>query len=172
MAKLVEILQIEQSRADAEQRRVVHLFSDGTFYRAYEWSAWLCCRYINTFQVTKRYNKSVESDMVFIGFPKTSLSKFTPNGAMPVDAADGHIVMSLPETLVPATAEMNKEFENWKTTIPVARAKEKPQPVLDDRPVSMTGIMKRVLEYNVLEHSPIECMQFVTAIQRQLVEIL
>lgn len=44
MAKLADILETEQKRADATQQRIVHLFADGTFYRAYEWSAWLCCR--------------------------------------------------------------------------------------------------------------------------------
>ena len=58
MAKLADILETEQKRADATQLRIVHLFADGTFYRAYEWSAWLCCRYINSFKATKRNNKS------------------------------------------------------------------------------------------------------------------
>ena len=41
MAKLVEQA-VENQRADAMQQRQIHLFADGSFYRAYEWSAWLC----------------------------------------------------------------------------------------------------------------------------------
>ena len=153
-------------------RRQIHLFADGSFYRAYEWSAWLCCRYINQFRTTKRYNKSVSADMVFVGFPKTSLQKFTPENVEVREMSEGHWVFFLPETMMPEGEDYNKGFEDWKTTIPLAQAKQKPLPALADRPVSLTGVMKKVLEYNVLEHSPMDCMQFVSDIQRQLVEVL
>ena len=83
MAKLTEIVAIERERETDMSRRQIHLFADGSFYRAYEWSAWLCCRYINQFRTTKRYNKSVSADMVFVGFPKVSLAKFTPENVVP-----------------------------------------------------------------------------------------
>lgn len=46
MAKLNEILEIELRRHSVDECRVINLFQEGTFYRAYEWSAWLCVRYI------------------------------------------------------------------------------------------------------------------------------
>ena len=45
MSQLKEILSIEQERSSLEQCAVIHLFREGTFYRTYEWSAWLCLRY-------------------------------------------------------------------------------------------------------------------------------
>jgi len=41
MSQLKEILQKEKERDSVEQCMVIHLFREGTFYRAYEWSAWL-----------------------------------------------------------------------------------------------------------------------------------
>ena len=41
MAKFAEIISIEQQRTDQAQWNVIHLFKEGGFYRAYEWSAWL-----------------------------------------------------------------------------------------------------------------------------------
>ena len=41
MPQLKEILETERNRPTLEQCSVVHLFREGTFYRAYEWSAWL-----------------------------------------------------------------------------------------------------------------------------------
>lgn len=64
MAKLAEILAIERERDTDVSRRQIHLFADGSFYRAYEWSAWLCCCYVNKFKVTKRYNKTIETEFV------------------------------------------------------------------------------------------------------------
>lgn len=43
----------------SDDRMVVHLYQEGSFYRAYEWSAWLCHRYINQFKVTHRHFKSI-----------------------------------------------------------------------------------------------------------------
>ena len=172
MAKLVEIVAIERERETDDSRRQIHLFADGSFYRAYEWSAWLCCSYVNKFKVTKRYNKSIETDLVFVGFPKTSLQKFLPEGTSIEEKEDGRIIMTLPETLFQPQPESEQEYTNWRSTIPMAEPKQKPLPTLANRPVSVTGIMKKVMEYNVLEHSPIECMQFVSDIQRQLAELL
>lgn len=58
MSQLKEILEKEKDRGSMEQCGVIHLFREGTFYRAYEWSAWLCCRYISQFKATRRDNTS------------------------------------------------------------------------------------------------------------------
>lgn len=46
MAKIKDVLEVESHRESIEQCRVINLFQEDTFYRAYEWSAWLCVRYI------------------------------------------------------------------------------------------------------------------------------
>lgn len=53
----------------------VHLHKEGSFLRAYDWSAWLCCRYLHDFKVTKRQFKGIEAPVAYIGFPETSLVK-------------------------------------------------------------------------------------------------
>lgn len=73
MAAIKEILEFEASREGEEIQRSVHLFQEGSFYRAYEWSAWLMCRYIHEFKVTHRRMKGVEQTVTLIGFPVTSL---------------------------------------------------------------------------------------------------
>ena len=61
MAKIKDILEIESQRASLEQCRFVNLFQEGTFYRVYEWSAWLCVRYIQQFKTTKRLFKNEDT---------------------------------------------------------------------------------------------------------------
>ncbi len=41
MAAITEILEFESNREGLEMQRAIHLFQEGSFYRAYEWSAWL-----------------------------------------------------------------------------------------------------------------------------------
>lgn len=79
MAQISEILTLEKDRTDSS----IHLFQEGSFFRAYEWSAWLCCWFISQFKVTHRKLKNIESSVVFVGFPVASLEKFTPAAACP-----------------------------------------------------------------------------------------
>ncbi len=99
MAKIKDILAIESRRVTAEQCRTVYLFQEGTFYRAYEWSAWLCVRYIQQFKTTKRMFKNEDASIVFVGFPVTSLEKYTVSGAEVTVAEDKSVCLVLPETI-------------------------------------------------------------------------
>lgn len=55
-----EIIKREAERT-SDDRMVLHFYQEGSFYRAYEWSAWLCHRFINQFKVTHRNFKSINS---------------------------------------------------------------------------------------------------------------
>jgi hypothetical protein len=72
-----EITEQENRRTTAD-RMELHLWKEGTFLRAYEWSAWLGCRYLHEFKVNKRVFKGIEEPVVYIGFPETSLRKWLP----------------------------------------------------------------------------------------------
>ena len=73
--QLKEILSIEENRTE-DSRGVIHLFQEGTFYRAYEWSAWLCHRYVHQFKVTHKLFRNIESSVLFVGFPVTLVHSF------------------------------------------------------------------------------------------------
>ena len=45
MAKLADILQQERERDTADKWGIIHLFKTGSFYSAYEWSAWLMTKF-------------------------------------------------------------------------------------------------------------------------------
>lgn len=60
MAQLKDILETERLRADMAQCLRINLFKEGTFYRAYEWSAWLCVRYVQEFKTTRRLMKNTD----------------------------------------------------------------------------------------------------------------
>ncbi len=62
MATISEIYEIEQGR---ESYDLIHLFAEGSFWRAYEYSAWLFTRSIHEFKVTKRLMKGIEDPVTF-----------------------------------------------------------------------------------------------------------
>lgn len=182
MAKLAEILDIEKKRTDPLSLRQIHLWAEGSFYRAYEWSAWLCVRYIRQFKVTRKSIKNLGSDMLFIGFPQTSLDKFKVDGAQVEEKEDKNVQMTLPPELVQGDADstLEEEYQNWRTTIPLLEEKDTKadKGILRaasghvGQPVSLTGIMRQVLEYPIEQHSPIDCMLFLAEIKVGLSSLL
>lgn len=72
MSVTKEIVEKKNKRVQGDCHEL-HLHREGTFLRAYEWSAWLAYRYLNEFKVNKRMFKGIEQPVAFIGFPETSL---------------------------------------------------------------------------------------------------
>lgn len=183
MAKLSEIIDHERQRTTPESMRQIRLWAEGNFYRAYEWSAWLCVRYIRQFKVTKRYIKSVKAEMVFVGFPKSSLEKFYLEGAQMDDLGEIGMMMTLPEGLVHPDSEdstLEAEFNDWKTTVALTGGADEENEKKDKygqaggggKPMTLTAIMRRVMEYQVEQHSPIDCMMFLAEVKQQLSALL
>ena len=178
MSQLKEIIEKEQVRNTSAECYTIHLFREGTFYRAYEWSAWLSVRYYTDLKVTHRFVKSGE-DIVFIGFPLTSLERYTPQGAavMPVD--DKLIDITLSASDIPTNvslASMHSDFANWKQSQPLTEASKKAKEEVErqerNAPPRLTNIMLSILAYPVERHTPMECMSFLSDIKRQISEIL
>ena len=71
MTKL-EICAIE----DANPGRV-YLYPEGAFYKAYQKSAWLLCTRVHPFKVSVRPLKGLDGPLLSIGFPQSSLDKFS-----------------------------------------------------------------------------------------------
>ena len=87
---------IEQERQAVKAGRLsdIHLHQEGSFLRAYDWSAWLCCRYLHDFKVNKRAFKGIDEPVAYIGFPETSLQKWIPEGAEQRSESEKHLVLS------------------------------------------------------------------------------
>ena len=175
-----EILEIEKRRAIDSNYATIYLYAEGSFYRAYEWSAWLCCRYINQFKTTKRELKNENgATIVYIGFPVTSLSRYTPENTSTVTREDQVVELNLPiEEVSGAEIEsLQKDFQNWKNSVPIAVSKK--SSVREDlkngggeQPHRMTEIMFKILAYPLEQKSPMECMSFIAELKQQITSLL
>lgn len=181
MAQLTEILQKEKQRQEIQLTRKIYLYQEGSFYRAYEWSAWLCVRYVNQFKTTKRRIKQSEDTMVFIGFPVTSLEKFSPADSEVIKSEDKHAEILLPASVFPVDMKIETlahDFNNWKTSLPMDQKKNEnkgeitEERVMTYNPQGLTAIMLKVLAFPIEKKSPIDCMLFLAEIKNQITEIL
>ena len=71
MTKL-EICAIEDSNPG-----VIYLYPEGAFYKAYQKSAWLLCTRVHPFKVSVRPLKGLTGPLLSVGFPMSSLDKFS-----------------------------------------------------------------------------------------------
>ncbi len=68
--KIKAILQIEQKNTNS-----IFLHKEGLFWRAYERSAYLFTLHIKVYQITKKFYKNVNSEVVYLGFHSNSLEQ-------------------------------------------------------------------------------------------------
>lgn len=185
MAQLSEILQQEKQRTTEESFRKIYLYAEGSFLRAYEWSAWMCVRYIYKFSVTKRLIKSIDEPMVFVGFPITSLQKFIPEGSSCEQLNEKLVVITLSEQMMPVGEGvqdvMAQDFLNWKQSIPLKESKDRNKDTTEGEKASdagiegvprLTQIMQRVLAFPIEQKSPLDCMIFLADIKKQIASII
>ncbi|MBQ8957227.1 MAG: hypothetical protein IJ057_01780 [Bacteroidales bacterium] len=178
MAQLKEILEIERKRMEEGPWGTIQLFPEGTFYRAYEWSAWLCCRFINQFKPTRREVKGEMGEtVVFIGFPVTSLGKFLPEDAQMVANDDKSVTITLLMSVAQEQDLPKQGFEEWKTSVPLVAprrgsVKEELKNMRDDQPHRMSEVMLRILAFPVEQKTPMECMAFVAELKQDLAKLL
>ena len=107
MAKLVDILQQERDRDTADKWGLIHLYKTGSFYSAYEWSAWLIA--VITFNDAVRMQTKdrkpiavtripmANSDKTFcrVGFPLKSIEKYIPTRIDFNSEGDKHIAITI-----------------------------------------------------------------------------
>lgn len=185
MSVTKELIENERQLVQTGQTRDVHLHKEGSFLRAYDWSAWLCCRYLHDFKVNKRQFKGIDDAVTYIGFPETSLQKWTPEGAVQRVEGEKHLVMTLPELIVSGDLdEMTADFNQWKESIPLTesqpglrkrgggRGLENSAEEDTDQPATLTSIMQRVMAFPIESRSPLESMTFLADVKRQLAALI
>ena len=104
MANLADILQQERDRDTVDKWGIIHLYKTGSFYSAYEWSAWLIA--VITFNDQVRMQTKdrkpiavthipmANSDDTFcrVGFPLKSIEKYIPTRLNYEAEDDKHLV--------------------------------------------------------------------------------
>ena len=184
MSLTKEMIDYERQLVQTGRTREVHLHKEGTFLRAYDWSAWLCCRYLHEFKVNKRMFKGIDDPVAYIGFPETSLQKWMPEGAEQRVESEKHLVVLLPEMMFSEVPEaMQAAYAEWKEAIPLTEA----QPGLRKRggkdveaddvhlagsSVTLTGIMQRILAWPLESKSPLETVTFMADIKQRLAALI
>ncbi len=105
-----EIIEFEETNTG-----VIRLYLEGSFYKAYERSAFAFCTRIKDYKVLRKESKTLGRDILYVGFPMTALDRTLGNAmTKKVDEVVIDVVLSYPIS--------ESEFLQWRDAQEVEQA--------------------------------------------------
>lgn len=150
----------QKLKMEAEKSpRVILLFLEGGFYRAYEQSAFLAVKCLQNFKVTCRHFKSVSSNVAMIGFPIASLAKFATGNMIEQREEMALLTLSDAQILPDASA-----FKSWKDALPTTTNEDSNS---GPRPAGkgVQDLLQRISSFPLESRTPLQCMIFLAEIK-------
>jgi len=152
--RIAEIQEIEKTNFEN-----IFLFKEGMFWRAYERSAMLFSVYIKTFKLIKRYVKCVGQHIVYMGFPDSTLDRILNEAK-----GKGYNVEKQNNDIIALGGfKTDGNFEQWKSEIPVIAMNKE----IDNQ---FELIIEKIKNYPVANKTPVEALEFLAKIQKEIIE--
>nr|WP_294483310.1 hypothetical protein [uncultured Bacteroides sp.] len=161
MSNLQEILHKE-----SENTHSIYLYREGVFYKAYEHSAYLFVKYVKPFMVKKRFVKSVNQEVVSIGFPTNSLHNYFEKDKIQEDENSAEVILTEPVDLA--------DFNEWKKTIeqvPEVEKKQKKETSIlsQQNPIGNESVViLKIKTFPMEAKTPLDCMMFLSELKKML----
>lgn len=162
MSFIQEIIEKEH-----ENTHHIYFYREGVFYKAYEHSAYLFITNIKVFQTKKRFVKSINQEIVSVGFPTNSLKSY-----FSVDKIkeEGNMAEVELDKVIDITA-----FTQWKSGLPIyqedsgkqikpVQQHTQPQPIIS----SNEELIMKIRMFPIEGKTPLECMLFLSEIKSKL----
>jgi len=140
------------------------LFREGIFWRAYERSAFLFITHLKPYRLSKKYYKNVGCEIVFCGFPNTTLDELLAKvGSMEVLREENMIRITGFEQIE------NEIFLDWKYGIPSVVKENKPEySACKYKHNLQEQVIEHIRNFSVVRSTPLECQQLLVKLQEQL----
>lgn len=151
-----EKLQAEQSRPDG----TILFFGEGSFYKAYQESAWLACSLLHRFKAFRRFVRRAGCEVVYVGFPKSSLEKFVSGRRY--EMKDDTVLVYLNDD----EPEFFEDYASWLASIPITSLNNS-----TEKQDSLRALCQKVLDYPLEESTPMACVVFLAELRKQIKEI-
>lgn len=161
----------EKLSAQSGNEHRIHLFKEGKFWKAYESSAFLFTKFVKKYKVQKKMVKCMAMPVASLGFPE-EVFKSVVKDVEVMEVDERYRILSSEGFLFSFV-----EFDTWKNEqpfVPEANTTVKTEPVAISS--SATGIrndvekevLVQIRSFGVESRTPLECMMFLTQIQRKL----
>lgn len=156
----------EKLKITASDTHHVHLFKEGTFWKAYEGSAYLFIKFVRAYKPIRKTVKCVKSSVVSIGFPGNALESVLEDVNL-ISQTEDYCVVSCTEDIY-----SENDFLLWKDTIEeqtgaVGKQTHKCAPVVEENSLH-SELIGRIRNFRIESNTPMGCMLFLLQIQQDL----
>lgn len=164
--KLSDILMLE-----APGSPDIYLHREGLFWKAYEYSAYKFVRTVRAYNPQKKWMKGIARDIVSLGFPDSVLADILEGRTAEQPDEKKWIIRG-------AEPAGEEEFESWKEEMPrhSSPATTTMQPdaspsisaAAETRSPNAQAVLKKLAAFQVESASPLQCMMFISELQKEL----
>ena len=135
----------------------IHLYKEGSFWKAYERSAYLFVKYIRAYQTKLRYYKNINREIISIGFPDVALAGIMEKAKVALQS-EVQVSLELKNEIV------LDDFVAWKSQTPLTEI-----PKLKNKPKEQTGsVLEAIRSFSLANATPLQCMQLIAELQKDL----
>lgn len=160
----------EKLSAEVRNERIIRLWPEGKFFRAYERSAYLFVSQVRAYEVRRSHVQVVGQDVVSIGFPQSVLDTLEMAREQ---QGDGSVTLQAPAPLD------EQAFQQWREGIPMYVRKREPKGSSDEGPQTLAAtvyqpvaveseVAGRIRRFNLADATPMQCMLLLSDLQRML----
>lgn len=173
-----QIIEIEKRNTNEELFKI-QFYLEGEWWRAYEWSAYLCNMFFDTLEdgnklkAKHKESKSSENGIVLVGLKLTSFPKYFPNISInKID--DKNITLDIREYVENDITVENyiDILDKWKGTIPFDKSKNKEDKCIIKEPSEepIMPIMQEILAYPLAKKSLIDNILFISHLKDTIIQ--
>lgn len=140
----------------------IHLYKEGSFWKAYERSAFLFVKHIKAYRTKKKFYKNMQQDVISIGFPDVALSRLIDTQKV-ILRVDKSLTIALDNTTLDVA-----EFEQWKESCPLtvrADKKNNRAKVEAENRMNAEELKRAILSFPIYDSTPMQCMAFISELQ-------
>ena len=146
--KIVDILKTEDNTN-------VILHNEGLFWRAYEYSAFAFVKNIKPYNAKKKFIKKVNNDIVFIGFPDSTLDTI-----LDLCKQNGFEINKTESIISVVLLKKFEGFEKWKNGIEYTESNKTKK--------GSSTLSERIVSFPLATKTPMEAQQFLYELQMEI----
>lgn len=175
----------KEKRQSADDLLKIHLYLEGDWWRAYEWSAYLCNMFPNNLDANNKLKPThkddgiAKNDIILVGLKQSSFSKYFPNVAPNIVEAK-HMIIDVSEQMKELNLVLDSytdKLAEWKKTIPIKQQNEKDkqtakQIIKEPNKSSIVAVMQEVLAYPIENKTLIENTLFISHLKSELTKLI
>lgn len=172
-----EISDIE--KRTEENLMLLHLFNNNGWWRAYEWSAYLCnhlpcdLKEDERLNPTKKKSSIFEDGIIFVGLKAASFKKYLPcltSKVEDIDLSEKHIVFDVSELFDDFDLTTYKELlHEWKNNFKIKKSEQSNNSQKENNEtLTVKEILNKIIGFRVECNTPLETMIFVSDLKNDV----